>query len=349
MKSLLISGQCPYNIYQEERLRAIGVDAQTYERWGIHLPDHTEKILAQNPDIIHLQWPESLTQQDEIPHDKIIEDFKACLPRLKSNGAKIFWVMHNLLPHARTNLDLWEPLFTLFAEHCDVCHHHSECGKEAALAMYDYGDAEHKVIYHGYFDKSATCTLDQKSAREKIGLPLDANIYLSIGALRPDKHIKEIVDCFKTLDPEKHIIYMAGSIWSDYGKEMVEYAKPLKNVIINGGHMADEDVSLYANASDAFIYLYGENHLTSGSPHMSQAHLLPQISLDYGYAREVLSEGSTFIPQVDNRYELLGELLADLNKEELGRQRQHLIDHRDPWHWDNIAKETLAAYQGAIA
>ena len=66
MKSLIIPGGCPYNTYQERCLQEVGVDAENYERWGIHLPDHTEKILAQKPDIIHLQWPEAVTQiQDQ--------------------------------------------------------------------------------------------------------------------------------------------------------------------------------------------------------------------------------------------------------------------------------------------
>lgn len=350
MKSLLVTGNCPYNYYQERSLQEAGVNAHIFGEWGMHLPEHVDAILAEDPDIIHLQWPESLTQHKDRDPQDVVAEVKTALQRLHDSRARIFWVMHNLLPHNREKTQMWQEIWQLYASHCDVACHHSRCGRALATSTYDYGDARHEVLYHGYFDQFDACQLDEQAARQELGLPQQANIYLAVGALRPDKHIRELIECFSQRNPEKDILVLAGNAsWTDYGKDMVALGKQHANVFIEEGFIEDDRVSLYASACASFLYMYGENHLTSGSPHMSQAFLLPQISLDYGYAREVLGDGACYIAMDDQRYDRLHTVLDNLSKEQIQQQRQYIAEHRQPWQWSVIASKTKAVYQEMLA
>ena len=349
MRVQLLSGRCPYNLYQEECLQDVGVEAEIRGDYGMHLPDFIDEYLALDPDIIHLQWPESLAGAGDKETPLILARFEECFAKIKQRNIPIFWAHHNLLPHKRERLDLWQPLFEMFAQHCDVACHHSECGSALMQNTYDYGACEHIILRHGYFHKESTCTLSKSEARKQLGFPDDIHLYFALGALRKDKYIRELIDSFADLDPQKHHLFLAGNVWDDYGKEMEAKANALDNVHVEVGFVEDERVSLLATAADAFVYMYGASHLTSGSPHTSQAHLLPQISLDYDYAREVLGDGASYIAHDDASYENLKTLIQSLNHEQLAEQRVYLATHRDQWYWPHIAEQTKHAYEAVLA
>lgn len=349
MRVQLLTGRCPYNLYQESCLQDCGVDAQILGDYGMHLPDHIDNFLALKPDIIHLQWPESLAGADGRETAEILRGFEVCFDKIKQQHIPIFWAHHNLLPHKRERLDLWQALFQMFASQCDVACHHSQCGRDNMLKTYDYGNCEHVILRHGYFHKENTCTLSKQAARKELGFAEDIHLYFGFGALRKDKCIRELIDTFAGLDAQSHHLLLAGNVWDDYGREMEAKAKALKNVHVEVGFIEDDRVSLMATAADAFIYAYGANHLTSGSPHTSQAHLLPQISLDYPYVREVLGDSANYLPNDEHCYDVLKTVIENLNHEQLAEQRKQIEASRVAWYWPQIAAETKAAYENALA
>ncbi|WP_269537959.1 glycosyltransferase [Cerasicoccus fimbriatus] len=345
MKSLLISGRCPYNNHQENSLQEAGVDARIYENWGIHLPEHLDAILDEQPDIVHLQWPESVCRHQEIAPEEILNAFPDVLGRLRTAGIKLFWTMHNLLPHDRAKADFWRRFYQLFADHCDVCCHHSEWGKSVALDAYVYPRAQHVVLRHGYFHQDVFPAVEKSKARQELGLPSDARIFLNVGSLRPDKQVAEIIDVF---EGRQDVLLLAGSANSDYAKQQIARAESLSNVVIHPGFIDDQQVSLMANAADCFLFMQGDHHLTSGAPHLSQAYLLPQITLDFPYAREVLGEGAVYIESSERRFERLASTLDALDTSQLNHVVQSVKSSRRLWHWSVIAEETRAAYLQAL-
>ncbi|WP_309382464.1 hypothetical protein [Cerasicoccus frondis] len=342
MKSLLISGRCPYNIHQRNSLREVGVDVEIYEDWGIHLPDHVDAILAREPDVVHLQWPESLCRHKQLSESQILADFEAALPRFRQAGVSVFWTMHNLLPHDRDRETFWRKVYQLFADHCDVCCHHSAWGMQRVKETYRFPYARHVVLRHGYFHEDVFPGGGKIEARSRLALPTEATIFLNVGAIRPDKQIAELLDCFAGRTNE--VLMLAGVSNGDYAQQQVRRARSLDNVIISEGFVDDETVSLMANAADCFVFMQGDCHLTSGAPHMSQAHLLPQITLDYPYAREVLGDAALYIPADQNRFARLSKMLDSLDREAITVCREAILHSRRLWHWSVIAEETKHCY-----
>lgn len=346
IKSLLISGRCPYNHHQCASLRDLGVDAVIYENWGIHLPHHLDAILAAEPQIVHLQWPESVTSLKDLSEEQILDDFAVALPRLRESGAKLFWQMHNLLPHDRSRAAFWSKLYQLFADHCDVCCHHSEWGRGQVLATYNFPHARHAILRHGYFHRDVFPAVKKAEARERLGLPATATIYLNVGSLRPDKHIAELLDSF---EGRKEWLVLAGMDSGEYGQAQAARGESMSNVVVHRGFIDDDKVSLLANSADAFLFMQGQNHLTSGAPHLSQMHLLPQITLDYPYAREVLGEDAVYIQAGGDSFAQLADQLDNLDPSQLSHMADNIRKTRAPWHWPTIGRVTKNEYVAALA
>lgn len=347
MKSLIATGRCPYQLHQRDSLQALGVNAELYENWGIHLPDHVEALLAMKPDIIHLQWPESLVGiKQELSDDEILSGFSEALPRLRDSAAKLFWVMHNLLPHDRKRADFWSRLYQVFADHVDVCCHHSRCGEKRVRETYAFKHADHALLRHGFFHGDVYPAVSKAEAREKLGLPRDIILFLNVGSLRPDKQIEEMLNAFTG---RRAWLALAGIVQGEYGERMAERGDAMPNVIVHRGYTENETVSLLANAADCFLFMQGEHHLTSGAPHLSQAHLLPQVSLDYAYAREVMGENAIYIRPDAQRFEQLANTLDGIDSDQLAQFAMNLKATRDPWRWDIIGLETRRAYEKSLA
>lgn len=349
MKVVLLTGRVPYNLCQEQSLCEMGIEAQIFMDWGIHLPDHVEEILQLKPDIIHLQWPESLCRYKDLSDESVLKAFTECLPKLKSRGAKLFWTMHNLLPHDRSREALWRKVYQAFAAECDVCCHHSVWGREVVLRSYTFPHQRHELLRHGYVDPAATASIERSAARDRLGIPPTAHVFVSFGGLRPDKRSLELVRVFRDRDPDKDFLLFGGLSNLVYAREVIEEAKSVPNVIIREGWLSDEMVSHYVHAGDTFLYLHGENHLTSGAPHLSQTHLLPQITFDYPYAREVLGTALTPILGNRNPETALHQILDDFDPEQMRGQREVIEQSRHPWNWREIASETRIAYERALS
>lgn len=346
MKILMVTGGCPYNDLLIREVQARNIDIENFGAWGMYLPDHLDEILAHKADIISLQWPEAISGNNEHDTEKILHDFTQALPALKKHGAKLLWTHHNILPHVRERLDLWQPLFQLFATHADASCHHSQWGMDYARRTYTYSSEQHFILRHGYVADEDVCTLSQIEARQKLGIDPEAACFFAMGALRPDKKILELIEVFKA---RKETLLIAGRGWNQYVDDVKAAAAQADNVHLFAEWVEAEDASLRARAADAFIFMYGEHHLTSGSPHLSQAHKLPQITLDSPYNREILGDAAVYIPVESDHQQALHQALDHLDRDALEEKRQILLNTRAEWHWPRIAELTEQAYKEILA
>ncbi len=144
---------------------------------------------AYDLDVLHLHWPEWYSGIDPIRTAEVIRQFEDA-------DTRVLWTMHNLLPHlfreegARASYQLW-------AEAADGVIHHTEWGRDRALATYTYGDhTRHVVIPHGHWAERFGPGPTREDAAARWGLP-DAPIRVGvIGAPRIDKLVQHVIDGF---------------------------------------------------------------------------------------------------------------------------------------------------------
>lgn len=144
-------------------------------------------------DIFHLHWPEwafglELTGEQ---HRRIAE-------AIRYEGVKVAWTQHNLTPHL-DNPGLYEPIYQVWAQACDLAIHHSEWGRDLATSRYEFAaPCRHVVIPHPHFGELADPSLhsiDRDEAAKRVGLDTTPALRIGvIGAPRRQKHLDVVIE-----------------------------------------------------------------------------------------------------------------------------------------------------------
>lgn len=151
---------------------------------------HRPRKLA-DIDVLHVHWPEWWQGLD-------LERNRTALERLRDAGVPIVWTQHNLLPHRARDANA-EALYQLWADNADAIIHHTDWGRDRALAKYDYrADAVHRVVSHGHWGPQFAPFADVERATVEAELGLEpCSMRLGvIGAPRAEKDVQLVLDAF---------------------------------------------------------------------------------------------------------------------------------------------------------
>jgi glycosyltransferase involved in cell wall biosynthesis len=143
-------------------------------------------------------------------------------------------------------------------------------------------------------------SLDRVGARARLGLPLDATIFLSIGFIQPHKGFDRGVRAFAGLDAEGCRLELVGSVRVE-DPEYVRYAEQLRALVdatagvsLHEGYTSDELFDVWIVASDALVLPY--RWIWSSS--VCERGVLydrPVIATRVGGLEAQLPEGSTIV------------------------------------------------------
>ena len=353
IKVTVVPGNSFYQRHLVESLNASGVSATCFDaNWGVYLPDLVDGLLAAGPDIVNLQWPESLMSRDE-PRARdgraVLEMFQA-MRALKRAGIRLVWTLHNLVPHERVLVDVEDAVYTVFASQADGAIHHSHCGKRRALATYAFRGL-HAVIRHGYHPDPAARSLTRDRAREILSLDADKRVYLCFGGLRPVKRIELLVEAMKRRRNDDELLLIVGRAHPEYGEKIQAQARNVPNIRLDVREtgLPQEELALHAVACDLLLFAHGRQHLTSGGPHLSQTYLRPQVTLDAPYAREVLGDGGIYFDDGGDAVANLSDTLDRITPRLLAEKVAAIRARRPAFSWRRIGRSTARFYEKVLS
>jgi glycosyltransferase involved in cell wall biosynthesis len=205
-----------------------------------------------------------------------------------------------------------------------------------------------QVIRNGV-DTDRFYFLEKAACREKLGLPKDKRIILSVGSLIYRKGFDRIIRAFSHIykkDPNARL-YIIGSEGPEgtYRRELLQIINKYSLVgkIHLAGSVKNEDLLFWYNAADAFcLASRGE-----GSPNVLSEALAcgcPSVSTDVGAVSEILIGKSMGVVVLNDDESLLRGLMLALSskydRREISRQIQQ-------YNWDWCAKQVIRVYQEA--
>lgn len=362
------------HIYHQHLIRAllaVNVDVDlTIRGWGTYLPDVLADILAAQPDVVHLHWPEALCRQaaqglfrrairrtylhsvrmDEEWGRWTIET-AGMLEQIHAAGIKIVWTLHNLTPHESRGhaATAYELLYQQFARFSDGAIHHSRWGEAIARQRLAFPvSCRHAVVPFGYFPDEAPEALSKAAARQSLGLPVSTLLLLTVGSVGPRKHLDLLVDAIRDIEEIPCQLIVAGAcpaetarLFTERGKGRVRFA----------GALSQADLSRLARAADYAVFAPDPGQLTTGAPHVSESFLLPEISAEHPYAREVLGDAAIYFPPtaVDLRNALkqaCHRLVSD--PDSYDAMKSTLAEQRAAHGWDAAARQTAVLYHSVL-
>lgn len=323
------------------------IKVTTNGAWGVNYVKSLPDILQEKPDILHMQWPESALGGLDTYDDRFIfiKDLEEQFKKLKASHIKLIWTQHNILPHDLHDDKFFQELYKVYAKYADGLIHHSYWGKKYFHETYE-SDALDAVIRHGAFDNEAIYFDTQENARKELNLDPNKRIFLTLGGIKEYKNSIDLLKCFEKREDQGDylVICVKGKDTTPYRRQVFDLATKLKNVRVYEDFMDAENLAIHARASDAFVFAYGETSLTSGSPHLSQAHGIPQITLRSPYSEEVMGESGLFFSNQPSITAGLYKFMNELDDEKLLNAKKHFKTIPKDYQWDTIAEQTFAFY-----
>lgn len=328
-------------------LRNLGMDAETYGAWGISLAEHTDAVLALKPDIVHLHWPEALCGTCPVLTRDLIDQTDRALRELRRH-VPLAYTMHNLEPHRREQRDEWREIYQVFADHAGAVVHHSRSGMERAIERYHYRGIHH-IIPHGLLLEGLDEGITRDEARDRLGWPCGKRILWFFGGVRPDKNVIQLVRWFRARNRGDELLRICGGRCpEDYLPKLLPEIGADPRIVWINELVSDEEAAWQARAADCLVCNYGDDHLTSGMPHVSQALGIPMIAPASAYAREVLGDAAIWMSPDRDRFQALDEALAEYTPDRSAHMKRLLAEQREHYCWSALAPKYQALYQSML-
>jgi glycosyltransferase involved in cell wall biosynthesis len=258
-------------------------------------------------------------------------------------GIRVVYTVHNLIAHRQLNgfyarLEA-QALGWLF-QRADAIHVHSH---ETARAVQALFGRTHNVIVvpHGNYIGWYPNTLNRAAARQQLGLPEEAFVYLFFGQIAPYKGLEDLLAAFAKLNDEAAWLVIAGKVvHADYGAKLAALTQNPR-ILYRPGFVPAEAVQMYFKAANVEVLPY-QQITTSGSILLAYSFGCPVVAPARGALSELVTPatGILYSPGRPN---------ALLNALKQARQTQWsaagLETHVRQYDWARLAPALHQLYQ----
>jgi glycosyltransferase involved in cell wall biosynthesis len=221
----------------------------------------------QECDIIHLHWPDwdlIVSRNPAVVLARIhLKMF--VIDRMRANGAKLVWTMHNLRSHEQLHPKLEPWFWRKFISRLDGVIALSETGLKLARQQFPALETLPQfVIPHGHY-RDEYPNDDTIDVRERLGIPRSAKVLLFFGAIRPYKNIPRLIESFREFPGDDAILYIVGrSPSAEVTQQLQAQADRDDRVRLKMHFVSRDEVQVYFRAADLVVLPYREI-LNSGS------------------------------------------------------------------------------------
>ncbi|HWM68064.1 MAG TPA: glycosyltransferase [Steroidobacteraceae bacterium] len=304
-------------------------------------------VRLQLADILHVHWPERQILTPGWRLRKIGEFvlFRLYLRAIRLRGGKVVWTAHNAFPHdkPRTPLNLF--LWTRFLARLDGVIYLSEESRRQIQADYPVlSGKKSAVIQHGdyleWLAKMLPRAARDRFSRQSLGIPAGAKVILSFGLIRPYKGIDLLVEEFKHLNDDTHLIIAGYTSRPELRQRIEELARGQPQIHLLLRWVEGEELAALLELSDMVVLPY-RTITNSGAALLALSAQLPILGPNMGSIPELQQlVGTQWVRLFD------GEISQSQLREAvawLATSRQ--APNMEPFSWPGIATETLALYR----
>ena len=270
--------------------RALGIDVREGVWLGRWLFSHLHA-----GDVLHLHWPSFLYYDQESRWRStigLVRFIMTCL-LLRLRGVRIWWTAHNLYPHDGGR-SVWmhrvARRFVVRVASRIFVHGASV----AAIVRDEFGVAPSllTIVPHGNWIGVYPNTLTRFQARERLGLPQPAHVFLFIGLCKPYKGLDSLIETMSRLETGAVLLIAGKFPTAAYEKRLRDLAQRLGSgrVRVCPGFIDDADMQVFLNAADTVVLPYREI-LTSGAAMLAMSFGRPVVAPRMGGLVDQIADG----------------------------------------------------------
>lgn len=357
----MFPGNPTFNPYWTLLARAIAKAAPETEVkidaiWFFRLRDIFDA--RRGPSIIHIHWLHEYSAQymrrGRLPKRLRVfwgyaayAAYFALMTYMKVfRGAKVVWTVHNAdVQHIRPT---WSRFFQRWADmltdayifHCEKSRRHFMTGKKRKPSF---------VIPHvNFIGVYGPIMRARSTAREMLGIPTDATVFLVIGIIRAAKNLEWLLGALRRMPHRNIRIIIAGHPVSSADKSLIRRYRRVddERFIFIPRFIPDPQMRWLFAAADYLLNAQTRGYV-SGATVTALSYGLPALNLRWGCASSIIRHGKNgFLFTENNVYPAIDEAIAmRYNKNAYARMHRAAYESARGLSWDAIARQTITAYR----
>lgn len=261
-------------------------------------------------------------------------------------GRKYVLTVHDILPHDRhTSWNRW-----LFRQIYRIPHTlvvHTARMKDELVASFGVMPSRVVVMQHGMNDIVSDHERTQSECRSEFGVPQDAFVLLLFGRIAPYKGVETLLEAFRELDAQTHLVIAGDPLNADYGRRietLVREHTGRNRILCHMGYVKDQDIATYFRVADAVVMPY--SHIDqSGVPFLAFRFGVPIIAFDVGSLSEYVQEDAGLIIRGNSAKDLV-EGVEAFRRERYRFAPDRIEKYSLRFRWENVLDPVIQAYRG---
>lgn len=291
-------------------------------------------------DVLHLHWPHGAYRTwPQFIHLLIV----LVAYRLVRNN--LVWTVHELDAYESKHPHIDALLRSLLMRLCHTLIVHGEHTRREISTRFAFPRTI-TIVRHPSYAGWYKDETSRSQAREHLGVPCDALVFLYFGYVKPYKGVEELIEAFRTIENSRAILLVVGKPLDDVIRAEIDArASTDPRIHTRLGYISDDEIQIYFRAADVVVFPFRHTQ-TSGS-----------LMLAMGFDRPVIAPAIATIPEyVDAASSIMfdparpGDLaraLRDATKAPLAEMAQAAKRQSEVGNWREIATRHLDCYKSA--
>jgi len=285
--------------------------------------------------ICHFHWIHGKTGQakTEAEADEAVVYWENLLRRIKENGHKIVWTVHNVMPHETVWVEQDKKIHQMMADAADALHVMASDSATLTAPYYTLDERKMFVVPHPTYEGAQPDEISRAEARTQLQIGEEEFVFLSFGAIMEYKGYDRLMAAYDQLrgkTAKKTRLIIAG-LPSD--KALVEkiaaWGAGKPDVILDMTPVPHDKLQVYFRSADISVCPYRRT-MNSGAAMMAVTFDLPVLGPNSGGFLDIETSGCgvTFDNASDAAlYEKMLSLVNSrlMSTEELIKAKQELL------------------------
>lgn len=250
--------------------------------------------------ICHFHWIHGKTGQakTEAEADEAVVYWENLLRRIKENGHKIVWTVHNVMPHETVWVEQDKKIHQMMADAADALHVMASDSATLTAPYYTLDERKIFVVPHPTYEGAQPDEISRVEARTQLQIGEEEFVFLSFGAIMEYKGYDRLMAAYDQLrgkTAKKTRLIIAG-LPSD--KALVEkitaWGAGKPDVILDMTPVPHDKLQVYFRSADISVCPYRRT-MNSGAAMMAVTFDLPVLGPDSGGFLDIETSGCGFV------------------------------------------------------
>ncbi|MXS86098.1 glycosyltransferase [Nitrosomonas sp. HPC101] len=301
------------------------------------LPIHNLDLCGEIPwpgkVVCHFHWLHDKTKnaKTEAEANEAVAYWERLLCRIKENGHKIVWTVHNVMPHEAVWVEQDKKIHQMMADAADALHVMASDSAKLTEPYYQLDERKIFLVPHPTYQGAQPDDISRGEARSHLKISEEEFVFLSFGAIMEYKGYDWLMAAYDQLRDKavkKTRLIIAG-LPSD--KALVErinrWGRTKADVILDMVPVPNEKLQIYFRAADVAVCPYRRT-MNSGAAFMALTFELPVIGPNSGGFADLIRDGCAFGYNINYQGQL-GVLMKNIIKVDFSTIKNSLMIQRD--------------------